>query len=544
MGLSTSMWSGVTGLLAHGEKMGVIGNNLANVNTVGYKSSRMDFEDLLYTTVGTAAGASQLGQGVRTEAILSDFSQGGFQTSSEATDLAISGTGFFSVRDRNNQATYYTRAGNFRFDRDGYLVDPHNYAVQGWMVDTATLRAMRNNGDVINQIPIQGSVTDVRLDTLALAAQSTTTVTLASNLDPRTASKSTSSTNPFFSLFQSYNYNPNRPEDPPLSETSFGFQNTLKVYDQRGGSHDLTIYFDKVSDVGGREYWEYMVCTNPADDGRQFSVGGSTVNMASNSKAGVLMLGTLVFNDAGGLQNMTSYTLNDTSYVNPISNLGNWTLASVSSSGYPIFTANFRGISGGSVTAASNAVSISLNLGIRAGSTTWNTAATSADMIGFSHLTNPAYLQGFDTNTATLNNLSTTNYEAASAPLFVSQDGYPPGTLQSVSVSGDGVLTGRYSNGQVQELYVIMLADFASPWGLKRDGGNLFSQTRESGDAVVGRANTGRLGSVASNSLEASNVDMAREMVDMIQTQRGFQANSKVITTADTMLSEVIQLKR
>jgi len=165
-------------------------------------------------------------------------------------------------------------------------------------------------------------------------------------------------------------------------------------------------------------------------------------------------------------------------------------------------------------------------------------------MLGFAHLTNPAYLQGFDPDTSTLNNLSTTNYEAASAPLFVSQDGYPPGTLQSVSVSGDGVLTGRYSNGQVQELYVITLADFASPWGLKRDGGNLFSQTRESGDAVVGRANTGRLGSVASNSLEASNVDMAREMVDMIQTQRGFQANSKVITTADTMLSEVIQLKR
>ena len=544
MGLSTSMWSGVTGLLAHGDKMGVIGNNLANVNTVGYKSARMDFEDLVYTSIGTATGTQQLGQGVRVEGILSDFTQGGFETSNETTDMAISGMGFFTVRDRVNLSTHYTRAGNFRFDRDGFLVDPHNFALQGWEVDAASLRASRATGTVINQVPIKGSVTDVRLDTLALAAQNTNAVSLVSNLDPRTASKSTSTTNPFFSLFQNYNYNPLRPDDSPLADTSFGFQNTLKVYDQRGGSHDMTVYFDKVSDVGGREYWEYMVTTNPADDGRQFTVGGNTVNMASNSKAGVLMIGTLTFNDSGGLQNITSYTLNDSSFANPVSNLANWGQARISSSGYPVFTANYRSVSGGSITTASNAVSISLNLGIRNTNTTWASTATTADMIGFAHLTDPAELQGFDTDTLTINNLQTTNYEAASSTLFVSQDGYPPGTLQSVSVSSDGVLTGRYSNGQVQELYVVALSDFASPWGLKRDGGNLFSQTRESGDALTGRANTGRLGAVASNSLETSNVDMAREMVQMIQTQRGFQANSKVITTADTMLSEVIQLKR
>jgi len=544
MGLSTSMWSGVTGLLAHGEKMGVIGNNLANVNTYGYKSARMDFEDLVYTNIGTATGTDQLGQGVRVETILSDFTQGGFETSNETTDMAISGQGFFAVRDRTNQSTYYTRAGNFRFDSDGYLVDPHNYAVQGWQVDTASLRSQRANGDVINQIPTKGSITDVRLDTLALAAQETNTVTLVSNLDPRTSSKSTSSTNPFFSLFQNYNYNPNRPDDPPLADTSFGFQNTLKVYDQRGGSHDLTIYFDKVSDVSGHEYWEYMVTTDPSADGRSFTINGQTVNMASNSKAGVLMLGTLAFDDAGGLQNLTAFTLNANSYSTSVSNLGNWTQARISSSGYPVFTANYRSVSGGNITSAANAVSMSLNLGIRNANTTWASTATSADMLGFAHLTDPSLLQGYDTNTLTINNLQTTNYESASAPLFVSQDGYPPGTLQSVSVSPDGVLTGRFSNGQVQELFVVGLTDFASPWGLKREGGNLFSETRESGDALVGRANTGRLGSIASNSLETSNVDMAREMVQMIQTQRGFQANSKVITTADTMLSEVIQLKR
>ena len=544
MGLSTSMWSGVTGLLANGDKMGVIGNNLANVNTIGYKSARMDFEDLLYTSIGTAAGNDQLGQGVRAEAILSDFTQGGFQTSNEATDMAISGSGFFTVRDRANLATYYTRAGNFRFDDNGFLVDPHNYAVQGWQVDTAALRSQQANGQVINQVPTKGAVTDVRLDTLALAAQPTNTVTLISNLDPSSASKSTSNTNPCFSLFQNYNFNPARPTDAPLADTSFGFQNTLKVYDQRGGSHDLTVYYDKVSDVGGKEYWEYMVTCNPQEDGRQFTVNGVTQNMVSNSKSGVLMLGTMVFNDTGTLQNVTSYTLNSNAYANPVSNLSDWTLARISSSGYPVFTGNFRSVSGANTTMASNAVSMSLNFGLRSTSTVWNTGATDASMIGLSYLSNASFMQGFNPATDVLNNLHTTNFAAASSPLFISQDGFPPGTLQGVSVSSDGVLTGRYSNGQTQELYVVSLADFASPWGLKRDGGNLFSQTRESGAAVVGRANTGRLGSIASNSLETSNVDMAREMVEMIQTQRGFQANSKVITTADSMLTEVIQLKR
>ncbi|WP_243438792.1 flagellar hook protein FlgE [Fundidesulfovibrio soli] len=545
MGLSTSMWAGVTGLMAHGEKMGVVGNNLANVNTVGFKSQRMDFEDLVYASIGTGVGSSQLGQGVRPEAILGDFSQGGFETSNEVTDMAVSGQGFFTVRDRNNQATYYTRAGNFRFDQNGFLTDPNHYTVQGWQVDALNLRAERANGQTVTKIPTRGSITDVRLDTLALAAQPTDNVTVVTNLDPRTGSKSTSTTDPAFSLFQNYRFNPTRPQDSPLPDTAFGFQTTIKVYDQRGGSHNLTVYYDKISDVNGKEYWEYMVCTDPTADGRTFDVNGVPVNMASDAHAGVLMIGTMTFSDSGALENQTAFTLNAGAITGSVSDLSNWTQARISGSGYPVFTANFRSVSGASVTTASNAVSMSLNFGIRSASTQWNaTAATDASQIGYNFLTNSPLLQGFVPSTLTRNNLATTNYEASSSNLYLSQNGYPPGTLQSISVDSDGVLSGHFSNGQVQELYVIALTDFSSPWGLKREGSNLFAQTRESGDAVTGRANTGRLGSVASNSLETSNVDMAREMVQMIQTQRGFQANSKIITTADSMLSEVIQLKR
>lgn len=544
MSLSTSMWAGVTGLLAHGEKMGVIGNNLANVNTVGFKSQRMDFEDLMYASIGTAQGMGQLGMGVRVGALLGDFTQGGFQTSNENTDLAISGNGFFAVKNQSTQEQFYTRAGNFRFDRNGYLVDPHGLALQGWQVDQASLRYAKAQGRTISQVPTKGSVTGVQLDSLALGAQATNNLAMITNLDPRQDSRSTDTTDPFFSMFKNYKFDPNHPDNSALAETAFSFQDTITVYDQRGGSHDLTVYYDKVSDVSGKEYWEYMVCCNPQEDGRIFNINGANQAMNSNAKAGVLMIGSLSFNDAGGMENVTSYTVNSTSLSSPVSGLNNWSLAKISSSGYPVFTANFRGVSGASVTSASNSTSIALNMGIRSATTTWNTTATTADLIGLSHLTDPAALQGFNPSTLSVASLSTTNYETASSLLYKSQDGYPPGTLQSVSVDEDGVLTGRFSNGQVQELYVLALADFASPWGLKRNGGNLFSQTRDSGEALIGRAKTGRLGSISGNSLESSNVDMANEMVEMIQTQRGFQANSKVITTTDTMLSEIIQLKR
>ncbi|MFP4657699.1 MAG: flagellar hook-basal body complex protein, partial [Desulfonatronovibrionaceae bacterium] len=137
-----------------------------------------------------------------------------------------------------------------------------------------------------------------------------------------------------------------------------------------------------------------------------------------------------------------------------------------------------------------------------------------------------------------------TNYSTGSTTIFQSQDGYGPGYLENISVDRDGVLTGNYSNGQVLELYALTLADFNNEYGLNREGGNLFSETRSSGPALTNLAGTGGLGTVASNSLEQSNVDLATEFVKMITTEKGFQANSKTITTTDNLLSTLINLKR
>lgn len=140
--------------------------------------------------------------------------------------------------------------------------------------------------------------------------------------------------------------------------------------------------------------------------------------------------------------------------------------------------------------------------------------------------------------------LSSTNYSTGSTTIFQAQDGYTAGFLQNISVDRDGVITGRYSNGQVLQLFAVTLATFNNNYALYREGGNLFSETRSSGPPITGLANTGGKGSIASNSLEQSNVDLATEFVKMITTEKGFQANSKTITTVDQMLTVLIQLKR
>lgn len=140
--------------------------------------------------------------------------------------------------------------------------------------------------------------------------------------------------------------------------------------------------------------------------------------------------------------------------------------------------------------------------------------------------------------------LATTSYSTGSTTIFQAQDGYTAGFLQNISVDRDGVITGRYSNGQVLQLFAVTLATFNNNYALYREGGNLFSETRSSGPPITGLANTGGKGSIASNSLEQSNVDLATEFVKMITTEKGFQANSKTITTVDQMLSVLIQLKR
>jgi flagellar hook protein FlgE len=549
MGLSASMWTGVSGLSAHGEKMSVIGNNIANVNTVGFKGSRMYFEDFFSQDISTASGFGQVGRGVTIGAVYGVFAQGAFENTSEATDLAIGGDGFFRVKPKGEETEYYTRAGNFRFDKDGYLVDPHGYVLQGWEIErdsaalATTSSGASNETASATKIKGTGVPKNVRLDGFTAQPKNTNSVTMITNLDARDGGdNATSATDPYFSMFSIWDAT----QDEPIGESRFAYQSTIKVYDEGGSARNMTVYFDQVSvsNSGGKRYWEYMVTVDPSDDGRTLN----GVDMSETSAAGVLMIGTLTFDAAGQIENQSAFTLPST-VSGDFKDLSNWKVADFNTDGYPICVPNFTRVEYANATdsAQSNAAAraIGINFGVvNADPVTdggWDTTVYSnAGQIQGS--SNYDRIPGYKDPEPEA--LATTSFAGSSSTMFQSQDGYTFGFLQNVSVDRDGILSGRYSNGEILELYQITLYDFVNPWDLRREGGNLFSETRESGAATPGPANANGLGSINSNSLEQSNVDLAEEFVKMITTERGFQANSKVITSVDMMLQTVIMMKR
>ncbi len=530
MSLRGSLYCGISGLNAQMSAMSVIGNNLANTNTYGFKSQRADFEDIFYSTISTANGVSQIGHGASVAAIMTDFKQGPYETTNTATNVAIGGRGYFQVRDQNYpDKYYYTRAGNFVFNNDGVLVDSSGKIVQGWK---------SADGSTGGKADVVGSPVDIKLDRFQSPPQATSKVSFALNLNAKAEDKSSDSANPFFAMFSQWNGQ----NDPPMPDTKYSFSTTIKVYDENGGAHDLTVHFDKVgnpvaSGAGGKTMWEYTVTVPPSEDGR--TINGTKIN--KTSAAGMLMAGTMTFGVGGKLEGMTAFTLSSTATGN-LRGLNNWTPATFSANGYPQLTANFLGASNASIPTSGKANPIELDFGIRnksSSGTGWTAGAgTTAASLG----NTTAGL--FNFNDPEYSSSAVTSHESSSSRHSAQQDGYASGFLQNVSINSDGVITGHYSNGQVLDLYVLTLAKFSSRDGLRREGSNLFSETRESGSALTGIANTGGLGKIHSNAVEQSNVDSGRQMVKLITTQRAFQANSKVITTSDSMLSEVIALKR
>jgi flagellar hook protein FlgE len=475
MSLSSALFSGISGLNTLGNSMTVIGDNIANVNTVGFKGSRVTFQDVLSQTVATTAGTAQVGRGTILADISSSFAQGSFESTNSTTDLAIGGQGFFIVRDpasANNE--YYTRAGEFRFDKDGNFVNPAGYIVRGWALDADT-------GEDY------GSIMDVTLQSFTSSPRETDHVTVIANLD----SDATSLTAALETAWDGS-------ASPPIGGTAYEYQTSLKVYDSLGSTHDLTVYYD----LGSGSTWEYVITCNPAEDARTGATGVGQ---------GLLARGTIDFNDSSGsIQGMTMDR-----FTVPLG--GNWDDTSASSTnwvptgenpnGYLEFAPEF-------ITGYPMAVEFDLGSRYNSSSTVWVPSS-----------------------------LSTSQYATASTTIFQSSNGYGAGDLQSVNVGTDGVITGQYSNGQVIPLYRVALAKFQNVQGLYKEGGNLFRETRVSGDPITGRPGSNGLGSISPNSLEQSNVDIATEFVKMITTQRGFQANSKIITVTDQMLAELINLK-
>ncbi len=613
-GLSASMWTSVSGLMVHGNKMNVVGNNLANVSTLGFKSQRADFCDYLYVGAGSVSGNTQIGQGAATYALIGDFSQGSFESTNSVTDIAIDGNGFFKVRKPNSENMFYSRAGDFYFNADRELQNPEGYLLQGWKVNNHKTISFNNGSTNLGTTQTSktafvgtGSPVDIVLDSWNIIPQQTTNVTFTMGLtNDSNSDHTTNPERPMTALFEQWNAK----NDPPMADTAYAAQSSIKVYDQGGTTHELTVYYDKIEDnmyngngdmlydidglPAGYTMYEYVVTMPPSEDRRTYNgtydpanetLSGeepfySTDPTKIREKAGVLMTGHLIFNGSGQLVNQTAYTYaaqdsnlvdadgnpqnsNSQSKLDP-DDLASWQPTKFSNNGLPTFAPNFEGLP------LSNSVSetlqetgadpiyqvqehvIELDLGLKNAGMKWNpSTGTLADLAATSTTDtsgNTYYVAPY-AKLCQMNDVVRQDYASAANSVTPTvqdaiQDGYASGVLNNVNIDANGVVYGMYSNGKSLPLYQIALYDFKCEQGLYREGGNLFSATVASGDPKQGVPGDNGFGSTRAYNIEQSNVDMAKEFVHMISTQRGFQANSKAITTTDSMLETVIGMKR
>ncbi|MEW9265587.1 flagellar hook protein FlgE [Kineococcus endophyticus] len=421
------MFSGVSGLRSHQTMMDVVGNNIANVNTAGFKSSGVVFADTL-SQLTKAAGAptdanggtnpSQVGLGVRVQAITQNMSQGSAQATGKSTDLMLQGDGMFAVQQ--GDGVFYTRNGSFTLDAQGSIVTNDGAYVMGWKPD--------GNGNVNTNGQISKLV--IPSDTV-MPAQETKTAKVTGNLD-RTFSAGTGA---------------------QKVTTSF------TAYDEQGVATQVYVRFTNTStSTTPSNVWNVAYSTTGTDDASFQTLAGVTLDYSS------------------------------------------WTDTD------------------GTVYKDGQKAKVTGTLAVPFG--TGNSAAVNVDgLSGYVGTSGKSSIQ-------------------------TAQNGAPIGTLTSYSFGTDGVITGSYSNGYKQTLGQVAIASFNNAAGLRKEGNSLYSVSTNSGNPVYGIAGQAGRGGLLAGSLEMSNVDLSAEFTNLILAQRGFQANSKVITASDEILQDLVNLKR
>ncbi|MFU8818185.1 MAG: flagellar hook-basal body complex protein [Desulfurivibrio sp.] len=352
MSLSSSLYAGISGLSTMGNGMSVLGDNVANVNTIAFKSSRSTFQDVLSQSVATAAGSAQVGRGVTLTTVDGLFAQGSFESTSTPTDLAIGGEGFFMLRASDSaEADMYTRAGEFRFNTQGYLTSPSGHFVQGWNVDAVTGQ-------------IQGTIGDINLGR-ATPPVATERIDLIVNVDSRTPRETTEQR-----LFDAWNGTNMAAVNPtsPIDAANFEYTTAIKVYDSKGAAHDVTIYFDRTTQDN---QYEFLVTCDPASDLRTLDEREQVIyapneryNYEQHKGAGALMYGVIDFNTSGAITAINAWNVPPDGKVDPAQNTNR--IALDPTDNYYSFGANFTG-------AADNQM-IELNFGARYSGQTTNQA--------------------------------------------------------------------------------------------------------------------------------------------------------------------------
>lgn len=427
-----SFQQGLSGLNTSSKALDVVGNNIANSSTVGFKSAEVHFSDV-YANSLSGGGASQVGIGATISGIQQAFSQGNVTATNNPLDISINGGGFF--RMSSSGAITYTRNGQFHLDNAGYIINDQGMRLTGYQADA--------NGVISPSSPVDIQLSASQIQPRATSDPLAGNITATLNLDSR---EGVPSIVPFNSS------NP----------STYNYSTALSVYDTLGVSHTMTLYFQRTAAGGSWNVYGSM------DGGAAQAIATTAGVPAGGGAAATVGGGALAFNTSGVL-----------------------------TSGMPITLPTWALTTG--------AVS------------PWSPGAI--DFTG------------------------TSQYGSASSVDRMTQGGFTTGSLSGLSVGSDGVVQGRYSNGQARNLGQVVLATFANPNGLQSLGNNQWSLSSVSGPELISSPGTGGRGVLQSSSVEESNVDLTAQLVNMITQQRNYQANAQTIKTQDSIMQTLVNLR-
>ena len=494
MALLGSLNTGASGVKTQGKTMQVVGNNIANVNTFGFKSNKVAFEDLMGNAWPQGATFTKASNGVKIGGVQMDHSQGAFETTTLSTDLAIAGGGFFTIVNPSTGKESYTRNGQFSYDKEGYLSTLRGGRLQALKVDRIT----GDSKGIPGALQVLGLV-DAPQPTGT--GHKGTGIKIAANLDANASIKDV-------------------PVDPTnVLDNMYNFATSTTVYDALGNSHTATVAMRKRPDLpeqidpgtgqpiagtGVSNQWEYYVMFDGSSlgqvPGTMVAVGGGFMQFTDDGKLIAATGGSFEAQPGGVDEDGQPLPAGPPRLIpQPVD----------PDTGVPQFAISFGG---------GTPLVIGLHLG---------------DGFNPDDPTDPR--SGLD---------GITQFAGHYNVLRTSADGNPAGILESIFLEDNGTVNGVFDAGYTRAIGRIVLTKFDNPGKLAQVGENMLVETLGSGKKVTAEPGTAGFGEIRSKSLEQSNVDLSQEFVKMVETQRAFQANAKTVTTSDEMIQDLINMKR
>ncbi len=533
----SSLASGISGLKTSQTALNVIGDNLANLNTAGFKSSRVHFSDELSQILraaqapisGGVGGKNplQIGTGTRVASIDVNYAQGGLDPTGRPFDLAIQGDGFFIVTD--GTTNYYTRVGAFNLDENNDLVD------------SATGFKVRGVSTTIN-LPVNTVV----------PANATTLVNLAGNLDSATT---TGAVNQVVSTApNTYMISPTTAavsatalNSLTVNTTNYVVGDTINVTGDETNGTDESATFTNGAANDGTTLGDLMNFVSTSFGSATASISSGNIVLTGDAPGSSKLSVSLADGTGAGNTTWSSFAIatpgSGSTYVTTVP------VFDAQGKSYPVtLTFSMASTNTWDVAATMKPADGSVaSLGVTA--INFNNDGSFASITGTTALTIALpgtagnQVVNFDFGLANAFN-GLTQLSASSSAAAITQDGFGAGFYLSSSVNADGTIEALFTNGQTQILDQLQLATFANPAGLTKEGRNMVLPSAASGQAVLRVAGSGSAGSITSGSLESSNVDIAEEFTKLIISQRAFQANARTITTADEVLQELVNIVR